>query len=1643
MADNYQEALLKAIDSLVSKRIDKIERDKTIVATIVSCTNALNNTYKVSYNNGFLTVYGQDGASYNSNQEVYVLVPEGDFSKKKIILGNASQTSGDENITFVSSLLNNYNMIGKNVVTDPNGLTPSSLHSYLKEEYILLYDRNSAENNYLHIAEDEFNNYIKNADALLIEASFLTRLPRAHRINKQGNYGIQFVLAFSDKDQPDEIKYHSYVLDTNSMTGNPLIYTTYTDQYAIFPIDTENFLYIDSILFFEQDFVSESDSVQADLWGPDIYVKDLEIYGLREIAATNGDYVLKIGTPQGATFTSTSVDEKLDVVASTTYQINTDISDSTTFYWFIKDDRVDSSSEYYQMYGGSGWKYLKDKGNNKTITVSAYDNRAYENKYLLVAVYKESVVLKDEFSLYNESSKRTIEITSDLGLKFSFDRGTPILTCLVNGKSSDFEEGKEDSFFTFCWSKIDDYGNTTPINKTYEELEQQYNDGIKNQIGYSALVAIKNQMLAMQGVEFDRNVLKYPIKQIDTKATFSCSVFMRENKDAEDFFIGSAQIVLQNDSAVQPADYYILIENGDQVFQYSESGVSPASERYTDPLEILPLECHFYDPAGLEINPETYSVQWKVPISDSLLVIPVEGMTINPSSSLLEIYTERIFPTDIKDSYDYQALNNQITCMVNYNGQDFQKETTFLFTKVGENGTNGTDVVCKISPVNEPKDSLFALTLTDGEDPVWNTGEGIGREVLKFEAYKRNELLNLTTVTWDISGGNSHSRYMSVENGDTYNCAIVSWKDSGEYNRNQIVRGTTIFESQTYYAFYPIPVIDYHAAATYGIRLDRTKTLKSITYNADGRNPLYNKNQGIFITLDGTTIPRYAVYEVQGGSKDNSSTAAIGLHLEKDSRDTYTKIGSYPDESGTYFCYITPNDIYDGAYCNNLVKVSFYVSDTVANQGGVPEVEVYIPIYMSLNTFGLASLNAWDGNHVEINEDENYILAPQIGAGLKDKNNRFTGVVMGKAQTYDSDEPTVGLLGYSEGKQSIFLDAETGNAIFGLPEDQASANNQYTEGRIELVPGGESKIGMWRIGSRALYNMTIPDEDEDVYIGVEPDRPYSQYRVKGAQISVPPEAQGLILNANPAYISVKGKPLTSDNSSIDWDGANTVIKEGDSLEIELDPSKDSTFSIYRHTTWDGQEDTGSWRRYPIVGINSNGQFYTNAVENGESQMGIGYIGAFGLSAADQAFVGGEFAYSGNNIFKFFIDESTGHSSSGQVYISAGTSTRNEYQRPISLHGATISLYSDDTASTSKITDHKITMDNDIIYIGHPDNYVQIPSQTGRSQGFKINTTAPVTFTFDGSSSTINNKNGFVFNTKTLSGAINAGSNSSQAISMSVTGNANISGFNYLTLASHDSYGFAIKNSSGSKQVYMGSSNAYVTCNIGRKSELYSQYGWNIQDKTGGINIISNSANGINISAQNTSGGGGYPYLSLVPGSGGTGDFVLSSSHGTVRSINNIGNGQQGVQITPSLSSGDAVFTGTMKASNVTCANTLTVGGKSMGQSWFDAIQAFYDKVNSGYDRLVSAFNSHTHNFSVSSYVPGQSYSGTAYYTDQVGSAYKNAEAGTLTYSLYPGSYQGDVDSVSIKGSLGVNYSGTTQGQTVTLAGTSSGPNMTV
>jgi hypothetical protein len=87
---------------------------------------------------------------------------------------------------------------------------------------------------------------------------------------------------------------------------------------------------------------------------------------------------------------------------------------------------------------------------------------------------------------------------------------------------------------------------------------------------------------------------------------------------------------------------------------------------------------------------------------------------------------------------------------------------------------------------------------------------------------------------------------------------------------------------------------------------------------------------------------------------------------------------------------VRPSARYNGECVNNALLCEFK-----REQDNIVIGKINVPIHLLLNKFGLDNINIWDGNSIQINADGGYILSPQMGAGTKDNNNRFTGVLMG------------------------------------------------------------------------------------------------------------------------------------------------------------------------------------------------------------------------------------------------------------------------------------------------------------------------------------------------------------------------------------------------------------------------------------------------------------------------------------------------------------------------------------------------------------------------------------------------------------------------------------------------------------------------
>ena len=97
------------------------------------------------------------------------------------------------------------------------------------------------------------------------------------------------------------------------------------------------------------------------------------------------------------------------------------------------------------------------------------------------------------------------------------------------------------------------------------------------------------------------------------------------------------------------------------------------------------------------------------------------------------------------------------------------------------------------------------------------------------------------------------------------------------------------------------------------------------------------------------------------------------------------------------------------------------------------DIRYYKSIHLYLNYYGLSHLNNWDGTKIYTDEDGQYILAPQFGAGKKEEDNKYTGLLMGiiKRPVTNGFVEQVGMLGKSHGEDTLFISAEDGSAIFG------------------------------------------------------------------------------------------------------------------------------------------------------------------------------------------------------------------------------------------------------------------------------------------------------------------------------------------------------------------------------------------------------------------------------------------------------------------------------------------------------------------------------------------------------------------------------------------------------------------------------------
>ena len=999
--------------------------------------------------------------TYRDGTNVYILIPGNDTSQDKTIIG-AVDKLGTDFISVISED-NAYEYVGNNCIKQTNEI---QLCSYAGQTVLDVY--NYAENiNTIELDIQDVEEYIKKSTAIVCGLSVRTALPTEQRF--QGNYGINFELVYLDNNDLEVIK--NYIIDINQMNGNPYNLSKLTRQFKTYNIEGLNFARVNRIYVFCYDFPNTAEDKEND-----IFISNIEFTGANIIPSEElNSYGITFTTPKGTYFKTTDgIHEAKIIVAQ--LKIKGKVADAKAqnakYYWFKENSKINAASEKYNTYGGNGWECLNDynviqEANPETGTIAQIewvpgtdtqvvlksDILSKQLNYKCVILYGDSVSISKIITFYNYSSSYLVDITSTNGTKFTFDNGSTDLIMKINGVE---EIGTEYSYF---WSVVDknniitNFSSNEESTVAYNNAKTQYEatltaiaansvsqESVQTQLNdYIAIIDAYENTIRVEG----SRLINVKANTIQDYSTFKCSAYQSDN------FIGTASITLTNsfeaDIEIELSDYSLVINNSNQIFQYNENGVSPASRGLSNPQTILPLSFTLYNKLGNEINANDIAADniiWKVPVNNTML----ESSDVNGTPTIedeYEVYTglnQLIF--EIRNTYSAQKRNNDITLQVKYDDHIITAKTTLMFIKQGEVGTNGTDIICKLRPNDINNQAVLPTVIYNKATSAYTLNyERPSAEAdkwLKVELWENgNKIFEGTkggfrlddnsipvTVKWSILK-NTYSR--TVYDYTNFNIDVNTGAmtiDTTDFITNgqapaNLVKCELTMLGDTYSSIIPINLVRI-SSNTYSIQLNDYSGFISAMYLSDGTKPVYDSTNPFELTIlkNGNEISQEdntsytwnvngQVYYTQWQSSLNlTERKGMNLRAQKNQR------------------YYQPIAQVDGLCLSN--SITCQIQDNGTDVGSIT-----IPVYLYLNKYGHAALNGWDGNSVSIDNEGGVILTPQVGAGKKEDDNSFTGVFMGSVKKAGATKLETGLFGYNKGEQTIKLDAETGSASFG------------------------------------------------------------------------------------------------------------------------------------------------------------------------------------------------------------------------------------------------------------------------------------------------------------------------------------------------------------------------------------------------------------------------------------------------------------------------------------------------------------------------------------------------------------------------------------------------------------------------------------
>lgn len=371
----------------------------------------------------------------------------------------------------------------------------------------------------------------------------------------------------------------------------------------------------------------------------------------------------------------------------------------------------------------------------------------------------------------------------------------------------------------------------------------------------------------------------------------------------------------------------------------------------------------------------------------------------------------------IRNTWSPSRGNNHIRCVATVKGIEYEAIEDLNFGKAGTTGTNATLVL--------EFEGEVALTATPGDE-------------IAVSAYLYNASGELIPWTDELKKGISWSwkdnsnKYINATFTEGSTTAKLVWPTGGRktvpddnYSILQCTLPWSNHNNKTYdlVSYLPIPIKrnkydSYIEGAT------------EILYDATG-TPHYDKN--VYKLFEKTNIER-----VQG----------IEWAISAKVKDKYLPILKQNDNGVA----LSANPFF--------IKGSSDKVCVCCKDSGNGVVYWSQPILIMESQYGFSMLNSWDGT-LQINENDGTIMSTMLGAGKKNSDNTFSGVLIGDVEkgTGNSMISTTGVYGLQDGMITYAL-TEDGKATFGKANGAGQIIIDGNEGTIQSGNYDKDSSGM-------------------------------------------------------------------------------------------------------------------------------------------------------------------------------------------------------------------------------------------------------------------------------------------------------------------------------------------------------------------------------------------------------------------------------------------------------------------------------------------------------------------------------------------------------------------------------------------------------